>query len=107
MSEAYRKSLYAVRPEFEKKVLVDNILSKVHKDAGGFLTDHEEEDVMACSTNREKMCSLLKTLRTKTNRDFMTFCAVLGSSGYEHIASKLKKAAGINCKPPQGMALDD
>ena len=106
MSEAYRKSLYAVRPEFEEKVLVNNILSKVHMDAGGFLNDHEEEEVTACSTNREKMRVLLKTLRTKKNKDFVTFCEVLESSGYQHFATKLKKAAGINCKPPKGMALD-
>ena len=107
MSEVYRKSLYAVRPEFEEKVLVDNILSKAHKDAGGFLNDHEEEDVMACSTNREKMRLLLKTLRSKSNKDFMFFCEILQSSGYQHFVTKLKKAAGINCKPPKGMALDD
>ena len=106
MSEAYSKSLYAVRPKFQKKVLVDNILSEVHKDAGGFLNDYEEEDVMACSTNREKMRVLLKTLRSKTNKDFMTFCEVLESSGYRHFAIELKKAAGINCKPPKGMILD-
>ena len=105
MSKTKRSAVYALRPELEK-VPLKNIISKMHINAGGFLSDCEEDEVMACPTNLERMHSLLKILRTKTNKDFMTFYKALESSGYQHFATKLKKAAGINCKPPQGMVLD-
>ena len=95
MSDAYVQSLNAAKPVLQKKVLVGNILPKLHKSAGGFLNDAEQEEVKSGRSNQTKMHILFEILKTKDEAALTTFCKVLEVSKYAEAAEKLKKEIAL------------
>ena len=91
MSDVYVQSLNAAKRVLQKKVLVGNILQKLHKSAGGFLDDVERDKVESGRSNPTKMHTLIEILKTKDNIALNTFYKVLEASKYVEAAEKLKK----------------
>ena len=91
----YRNDLVAI---------VRSIFPNLHKDAGGFLDEVEQDRV----TSKEKegnvaqVDELVDILLTKGNEDFDRFCTVVGGND-TMLAKKLRDAAEPG--PPQGCKL--
>ena len=97
MSENRRKSLTVLLPEFQTKLLLGNIKSGLHTDAGGVLNDLEMDEVFWCERSPAKqVAELIRILRGKSNADFEAFCRVLIKNGYACWARKLKEKAGLD-----------
>ena len=95
LSDVYVQSLNAAKSVLQKKVLVGNILQKLHKSAGGFLDDVERDKVESGRSNQTKMHILLEILKTKDNVALTTFYKVLEASKYVEAAEKLKKEVAL------------
>ena len=89
MSDVYMQSLEAAKPVLQKKVLVGNILPKLHKSE--VLDESERDKVKSGRSNRTKMHILLEILKTKNKAVLTTFYKVLEDSKYVEAAEKLKK----------------
>ena len=96
MSENRRKSLTALLPEFQTKLLLDNIKSHLHTDAGGVLNDLEMDEVFCERSQAKQVSELIRILRGKSDADFEAFCRVLINNGYACWARQLKEKAGLD-----------
>ena len=96
MTESRCRSLNKLLPDLEKKLIVDNIKSHLHVDAGGFLTEVEIIDVFSGRSRVEHVRSLFSVLKTKDNAAFGSFCLVLSNSGYGHWSKALMEEAGLD-----------
>jgi hypothetical protein len=98
MSENRLRSLNSLCPKLETNIIVNNFLSSVHCDAGGFLNDRERQVIDSKGSNFEKVRELISILKGKDNASFDKFCSVLVSVRYGHWARKLLEQAGIPCE---------
>ena len=96
MSESRRRSLNKLLPQLETKLLVENIKSNLHSDAGGFLNDVEILAVFSKSSPLEHVRALIDTLKGKDNAAFGSFCLVLDKFGYGHWSKALMDEAGLD-----------
>ena len=96
MSESRRKSLNKLLPDLEAKLILDNIKSHLHIDAGGFLNEVEIIYVFSGRSRVDHVRSLFSVLKTKDNAAFGSFCLVLSNSGYGHWSKKLMDEAGLD-----------
>ena len=102
MSDNRQKSLNSLCPKLETNIMVDNFLSSLHCDAGGFLNDHELQVIDSKGSNFKKVRELISILKGKDNASFDKFCSVLVSVRYGHWARKLLEQAEIPCEWVQG-----
>ena len=97
-------ALEKYRNDFRSEMIVRNIFPSLHKDAGGFLDEVEQDR----ATSKEKegnvaqVDELVDILLTKEKEDFDRFCAVVGGNDAT-LAKKLREAAEPG--PPQGCKL--
>ena len=91
MRESRRRSIRAVLPQFETKLMLKDLKPYLHIDAGGFLTDVEEIYVFESSPNRvEHVRRICDILIRKDDAAFDSFCSILGKNGYSHWESALR-----------------
>ena len=95
MSDVYVQSLEAAKPMLQKKVLVGNILQKLHESKSGFLDDVARDKVENGGSNRMRMHILIEILKTKDNAALTTFCKVLEDSHYVEAAEKLTREIAL------------
>ena len=93
MDERYVMILNRHTPQLQTNVQMDIILTSLRKDAGGFLTEREYQDVNGQQTNPQKVEKMLTHLKGKENAAFFKFCDILQENGYA-IVEKLKKDVG-------------
>ena len=96
MTESRCRSLNKLLPDLEKKLIVDNIQSHLHVDAGGFLNEVEIIEVFSGRSRVEHVRSLFSVLKTKDNAAFGSFCLILSNSGYGHWSKALMEGAGLD-----------
>ena len=96
MSESRCRSLNKLLPDLEAKLIVDNIKSHLHIDAGGFLNEVEIIEVFSDRSRVGHVRSLFSVLKTKDNAAFGSFCLVLSNSGYGHWSKALMEEAGLD-----------
>ena len=96
MTESRCRSLNKLLPDLEKKLIVDNIQSHLHVDAGGFLNEVEIIEVFSGRSRVEHVRSLFTVLKTKDNAAFGSFCLILSNSGYGHWSKALMEEAGLD-----------
>ena len=102
MTENRIKSLNALLPELQTKVIVGNLKADLHRDAGGILNDEEIDHVFSEKSRAEKMYSLVDILKGKGNGAFEAFCRVLNKFGYDIWTRELRKRAGLDYKSIRG-----
>lgn len=94
MDHARKEALRRQQDDLRTGIRVNDILPSLHKDAGGFLDDVEEDRVKSKEGNVAQVDELLAILRTKENKDFDYFCTIIEKSNATR-ASNLRKAAGL------------
>ena len=96
LSESRQKSLNKILPQLETNLIVENIKSNFHSDAGGFLNDVEIEQIFSKPSRLERVRALIDTLKGKDNAAFGSFCLVLDKFGYGHWSKALMDEAGLD-----------
>ena len=81
------------RPNLLKVLTVRHYLASAHKDAGGFLNEHEEDDIRAEKTTFDQADKFISILLTKDNSAFDKFCEILDEFGQQIWSQKLKDKA--------------
>lgn len=81
--------------DLRTEISVWKILPDLHKDAGGFLTDVENDQVRSAENNPKQVDELVEILVTKETAHFDVFCAILERHDYMTWAKKLKETAGM------------
>ena len=76
-------------------MIVRNCLPRLHRDAGGFLTNVEKANIIAKESNVFQVDELIEVLVMKENKDFDRFCVILEEEGHCTLSNRLKEAAGI------------
>ena len=89
--EALRQCL----PYLRAVVTVANILPSLHVDAGGFLSDVENDSIAKNVGNVDRVDDLVDILLKKENKDFDYFCVVLEKEGCQACSNRLGGAAGL------------
>ena len=102
LSDNRLRSINFLCPHLESKLIVDNIKSRLHVDAGGFLTEVEMIGVFSGKTRVDHVRALLDVLKTKDNRAFGSFCTILEVQGYGHWSRELQMQAGLECQDITG-----
>ena len=102
MSADRKKSLNSLLPDLAPNVLVDNFITRLHCDAGGFLSDREIEAIRSQTDRCKRVEELVALMKGKDNASFDTFCRVLESASYGHWAKRLMSKAGIQCEGVKG-----
>ena len=91
---AWQRALFTFRPQLEERLNIDHHISCLHEAVpGGFLTNKEEKDITSQSNDYSKVRKLIEILKTKDEKAFAAFVAVLKKAGLEGIAEELEKAA--------------
>ena len=93
MDAARKKVLRQCHPSFRTNIRVANFLPNLHVDAGGFLTDVENDSIR--KKRGLKQVDELMDIRKKESKYFDYFCIVLENEGYKVPSDKLKNAAGL------------
>ena len=96
MSEGRRRSLNKLLPQLETKLIVENMKSNLHSDAGGFLNDIEIDSVFSKPSRSDRVRALIDILKGKDNAAFGSFCLVLNEFGYGHWSKVLMDEAGLD-----------
>ena len=92
----YRKeALRQCHPYLRTVIAVGNILPSLHVDAGGFLTDEENDSIAKNVGNVDQIDDLVDILLEKENKDFDYFCVVLEKKGCQACSNRLRGAAGL------------
>ena len=101
MDDHRKKALRLYHSDLRTGIIVSHFLPKLHREAGGFLTDVESETIAAkkSSGNVEQVDELIGVLLTKENKDFDYFCDVLEKEGHQSLSNRLKVAAGLSKRP--------
>ena len=101
MADRRKKSLQKYHTDLRTGIIVSYFLPKLHREAGGFLTDVESETIAAkkSSGNVEQVDELIRVLLTKESKDFDYFCDVLEEEGHQSLSTRLKVAAGLSKRP--------
>ena len=87
-------ALVSLRERLKLNVSMNTGLTKkLEKAAGGFMSRHEAQMVRALSSNSEQIDKVIETLRRKTNKDFVTFCAMLRETNHVVWSVELEKEA--------------
>ena len=94
MDDAKKEALRRRQDDLRTGIIVNNILPSLHKYAGGFLDDVEEDRVKSKEGNVAQVDELLVILRTKEDKDFNYFCTIIEKNNATR-ASNLRKAAEI------------
>ena len=95
MDESRKKALQKHHPELRTGITVIHLLTSLHVDVGGFLTDVESDSINQNRGNVEQVDELIDVLVTKENKDFDYFCLVLEKEGCQAWSNRLKEAAGL------------
>ena len=93
MDQNYVRILNRHTPQLQTDIQMGIILTSLQKDAGGFLTDLEYQDVKDQQTNLQKVEKMLTHLKGKENAAFFKFYHILQENGYA-VVEKLKKDVG-------------
>ena len=98
MDEAKQKAIRKLSPKLESVLVLQHLKSHLHKDAGGFLTDREADEVVVEDVNYKQMHKLLEILVKKNNEAFISFCCILASPmiNQEEWAVRLMEEAGMS-----------
>ena len=102
MSADRRKSLNSLLPDLAPNVLLDNFITRLHCDAGGFLSDREIEAIRSQTDRCKSVEELFAIMKGKNNASFDSFCRVLESNGYGHWAKRLMSKAGMQSEGVKG-----
>ena len=91
----YRKEALRQCHPYLTVITVGNILPSLHVDAGGFLSDVENDSIAKNIGNVDQVDDLVDILLKKENKDFDYFCVVIGKEGCQACSNRLRGAAGL------------
>ena len=87
-------ALVSMRESLKLHVSMDTGLTdKLEKAAGGFMSRREAQMVRDLSSNSKQIDKVIETLRGKTNKDFVTFCAMLRETNHMVWSVELEREA--------------
>ena len=101
MTENRIKSLNALLPELQTKVIVSNLKANLHVDAGGILNHVEMVKVFCEKSQMGQWYTLVNILKSKSNGAFEAFCRILYKGGYDTWTRELRKRAGLDYETTQ------
>ena len=93
MDAAKKRAIRMHHQDLRTGVIVNNFLPSLHRDAGGFLTDFESQEVSSKTSNSSQIDELIQFLLTKEDKAFDLFCRILEKNDYQSWSEKLNSSA--------------
>ena len=87
---SWEKILVSRESELQDKINVEPLLSRLEREAGGFMTRGERASVENERNSMSQVSKIVAILRKKTDEDFSAFISILNKSGNEHCAELLE-----------------
>ena len=92
--QRWQNALVKCEASLRVTVNVSSLLPKLERPAGGFMTQEERYSVEDTEKGSEQVTAIIRILRRKEEKDFLSFCEILASTGNEVSAQELRKSAG-------------
>jgi hypothetical protein len=92
--QRWQDALAKCEASLRVKVNVSSLLPKLERPAGGFMTQEERYSVEDAEKGTAQVSAIIRILRRKEEKDFLSFCKILESTGNEVSAQELRKSAG-------------
>ena len=91
MDSHFDDALVSVLPDLRTGLSLDDVLPRLERPAGGFMTKSEKIQVKSLGSPVERVSEIVGILREKTNDDFHRFLAILDQSGNEHWSTRIRE----------------